>query len=432
MGAPFERTMAIVNGVMEPMSKVLEQNPVPPYEDYVHLQAAMVRGVVEHFQDVAAAMQDESRRVALFEFGMLPQLFFAFDCATLCLESFTGFFAGASAELVYDFIEAAEEAGVPNDACSTDRMIVGAALRGELPSNSFFVTSSSPCDGTRIAYPILQSLFESPILYLDAPFRDDREAAQYYGAQLKSELIPFVEEQTGKKFDIDRFREVIEESNRAYEILVDLHDTYRVKPAPHPGMLRSAPYSIFLRGAGLPGATRTLELFREDATRRVSEGRTEGPFPEKHRAIWVHVPPTYDRQLFAWMEQQFGATIVTSSLSSSATLEPIDTTDLDSMLEGLAWQGLDMTMSIMRFDSERFLDFTLQAYDRFSCDFMITTQHVGCQSICGMRGLLREECRRRGIPLLFLEFDYNDDRVLSTAMMRSQIEEFFTTVMGQG
>ena len=62
---------------------------------------------------------------------------------------------------------------------------------------------------------------------------------------------------------------------------------------------------------------------------------------------------------------------------------------------------------------------------------MITTQHPGCQSICGMRGLLREECRRRGIPLLFLEFDYNDDRILSTGMMRSQIEEFFTTVMGE-
>ncbi len=145
--------------------------------------------------------------------------------------------------------------------------------------------------------------------------------------------------------------------------------------------------------------------------------------------MWVHVPPNYDRELFAWMEEQFGATVVTTSLSSTATLEPIDPSSLDSMLEGLAWQGLDMTMSIMRFDSERFLDFTLQAYEQFSCDFLITTQHVGCQSICGMRGLLREECRKRGIPLLFLEFDYNDDRVLSPERMRVQIEEFITTVM---
>jgi hypothetical protein len=60
---------------------------------------------------------------------------------------------------------------------------------------------------------------------------------------------------------------------------------------------------------------------------------------------------------------------------------------------------------------------------------MITTQHVGCQSICGMRGLIRQACRERDIPLLFIEFDYNDDRVLAREQMRAQIGEFFTTVM---
>ena len=31
-------------------------------------------------------MEDEQRKVAMFEFGMLPQLFHAFGCASLCLE----------------------------------------------------------------------------------------------------------------------------------------------------------------------------------------------------------------------------------------------------------------------------------------------------------------------------------------------------------
>jgi hypothetical protein len=121
---------------------------------------------------------------------------------------------------------------------------------------------------------------------------------------------------------------------------------------------------------------------------------------------------------------------VTNSLSSTSILEPIDTTSLDTMLEGVAWQGLDMTMSFMRYDSPMFIDFTLKSYDQFRCDCIIATQHVGCQSICGVRGLLREACQERGIPLLFIEFDYNDDRVLSPGLMREQIEEFFATVMG--
>jgi benzoyl-CoA reductase/2-hydroxyglutaryl-CoA dehydratase subunit BcrC/BadD/HgdB len=129
------------------------------------------------------------------------------------------------------------------------------------------------------------------------------------------------------------------------------------------------------------------------------------------------------------MEEHFGATVVVDSLSSTCTLEPIDTTSLESMLEGLAWQGLDMTMSIMRYDSATLVDFTLRAYEQYGCDCMIATQHVGCQSICGARGLIREACREREIPLLFIEFDYNDDRVLAREQMRAQMEDFFTTVM---
>ena len=49
--------------------------------------------------------------------------------------------------------------------------------------------------------------------------------------------------------------------------------------------------------------------------------------------------------------------------------------------------------------------------------------------LLSLRGLIREACREREIPLLFIEFDYNDDRVLAREQMRAQIEDFFTTVM---
>jgi benzoyl-CoA reductase/2-hydroxyglutaryl-CoA dehydratase subunit BcrC/BadD/HgdB len=421
--------MAITNGILKPMAQLLRENPVPPYQEYAGLLAAAVDQSAAHYTDIAAAMEDDKRRVAMYEFGLVPQLFYAFDCAPLCLEFLPGFYTRVDGSAVYDFLEAAEEAGVSSDTCSTDRFIVGATVSAELTSNAFFVTSTSPCDGTRIAYPILQKALDCPMLFLDAPFRDDREAIRYYAGQLQDRLIPFVEEQTGRKFDIDGFREVVEESNRAYQLLVDTRETYRVKPAPHHALLRAMPYSVFMQGAGRPETTETLRLFQEDATRKVREGRTAGPFPEKHRVMWMHVPPAYDWELFAWMEEHFGATLVVDSLSSTSVLEPIETRSLQSMLEGMAWQGLDMTMSFMRFESAAFIDFAMRAYDDYDCDCIITTQHVGCQSICGARGLIREECRKREIPLLFIEFDYNDDRVLAPEQMRIQIEEFFTTVM---
>ncbi len=166
--------MTIMETAMKPMAKLLKATPVPPYEDTAELAIAMIDHDLAHYSDVASAMKDESRKVAMYEFGLVPQLFYAFDCAPLCLEMFPSLHSGASQDTVHEFLEAAEEAGVSSDTCSTDRFIVGATLKGELPTNAFFVTSSSPCDGTRIAYPILQKTLGVPMLFLDAPFRDDR------------------------------------------------------------------------------------------------------------------------------------------------------------------------------------------------------------------------------------------------------------------
>jgi hypothetical protein len=98
------------------------------------------------------------------------------------------------------------------------------------------------------------------------------------------------------------------------------------------------------------------------------------------------------------------------------------------MLEGYAWQGLDMTMSLMRQDTKSFWDFTVKAFDDYNCDSLIVTIHVGCNSIAGCAGLWRRYAREKGIPALFIELDYNDDRVLSSESTREQLEEFFTTI----
>jgi hypothetical protein len=60
---------------------------------------------------------------------------------------------------------------------------------------------------------------------------------------------------------------------------------------------------------------------------------------------------------------------------------------------------------------------------------VIITQHVGCNSICGARGVMRDYLRQENIPALFLALDYNDDRVLPLEAMQAKIEEFFEAVM---
>jgi len=121
--------------------------------------------------------------------------------------------------------------------------------------------------------------------------------------------------------------------------------------------------------------------------------------------------------------------MVISDFAANVIVEPIDTFSLDTMLEGFARHGLEYTMGIMRRDTETMMSSMLWAYDHYNCDCMFVTQHVGCQSACGSRGMIKKVCRERDIPVLFLEFDYNDDRVLSPERMRMQIGDFFETFM---
>ena len=135
-----------------------------------------------------------------------------------------------------------------------------------------------------------------------------------------------------------------------------------------------------------------------------------------------------ERESGDWMEQQLGASFVTNTLTGSAMLLPIDTTSVETMFEGYAWQGLDMTMSLMRFDTRKIIEYTMKQFHQYRCNAIIFTQHVGCKNICGAGGIMRRYFQEEGIPALFLELDYNDDRVASGEDLKNQLEDFFTTI----
>ncbi len=423
MGKPFERTMALVTDILKPRIHFLSAIS----DADTRLVVLAIEDLIARVEHIAEAMNSTRHKVALFEFGLTPQIFYAFDCVPLCLETYPGFFTANMKNVFCDFIEAAEGAGVPSDVCSTDRFIIGAALKDEFPKNAFFVASSAPCDGTRVAYPIIKRLLKAPMLYIEAPYTYGREAARWYGKQIKNDLIPFLEKVTCTKFDADRFKEVIEESNKAYECMLDLYDAYQIRPCPHPAAARGMAYNSFIASAGHLRHTKFVEQIHKDVVDRVKKGISPAT-EEKFRVLWIHVPPNFDPMFFTWMEQTLGASVLASSLSATPILPPIDTSNLDTMLEGYAWQGLDMTMSLMRFDTRKMIEFHMKVFKQFHCDCIIFTQHVGCNSICGAAGMMRRYFLDCGIPALFLEMDYNDERVVPNDFLKEQISDFFSTL----
>ena len=130
----FKRTRQMVEGLAKPALEFLSVIDDPDAK----LQALGVKDSIARMEELFAAAGDRSRKVALVEFGLTPQLFYAFDCVPLCLETYPMMFTANSKDVFHEFVEKAESSGLPSDVCSTDRFIAGAALSGEFPENAFF------------------------------------------------------------------------------------------------------------------------------------------------------------------------------------------------------------------------------------------------------------------------------------------------------
>jgi hypothetical protein len=309
-----------------------------------------------------------------------------------------------------------------------DKFLFGALVRDEMPRADFIVTASAPCDSSRIGYQMFEQLVDCPVHRLDAPADDSPEAHAYYAGEIRK-LIGFLEEQTGSRFDVDRLREVCEESNRTTAALFDVLEARRVRPCPHPGQVMDAVYGAAQNLLGEPALTHYAEFLRDDAEEAVRAGRG-ALADEKHRVLWYYTPITFDFERHAWLEEKFGAVVVTDLLSSIFIgQEPIDTTSLDTMLCSLARRGLEGTMGRVRVGADRLIERFLATYRDFGADCAVFPGPIGCKHVWGLVGLLREVCRERDIPICVFDVDWMDSRVRPVESVRATIEQFFDVVM---
>jgi hypothetical protein len=183
-----------------------------------------------------------------------------------------------------------------------------------------------------------------------------------------------------------------------------------------------------LNALGTPELTRYLELLRDDAATGIAEGRGAVP-DEKHRVFWYYVHVGFDLEMYAWLEENFNVAVIMDVLTSYFRDDPIDTTSVDTMLQGLARRGLESTMARIRVYGEKLTDQFLRDYEHLGADCVVFPAPIGCKHVWGWLSTFKETCREHGIPVCEFDLDFMDSRVRSAESIRSTIEEFFEAVM---
>jgi len=396
---------------------------------YREANAIIVSTVVEQLIENLEGVFYDRDLLVLHEDMVPPEILHAMGLKTWMVEMLGILLPIVQHDYMEHYIDVAENAGVPPDVCSLPKATIGLALSNHLPKGLAMVTSNSPCDGGMASYTIMEKHFNIPTFRIDVPYNFNNERAIKYFAEELKRMIKWLEEYTPGKMDWDKLVEICEERNRAVEYELELWDMIRSRPAP---MAAEVVYLSHLWGANVcPGHVKTTEMFKKLAhlcRENLKEGIAAIP-NETYRTVLWNPPTLHFFDMISWAEQTWGVALIMDSMTYNS--QPlIDTSSRDSMLQGLAKNIMEGPMARhTRGPAENYFHDIFQIYKQFNLDMVWVAGHIGCKNTAALNGILREKCRNAQIPLLIINYDLSDPRIVSREDMKMQVEQFMENIM---
>lgn len=166
------------------------------------------------------------------EWALTHELLKGFDVTAICPETLCIYANDVSKEASAEVFKAAEDRGFSSEGCSSQKGALGALFLKEIPNPKAIVAATHPCDSGVSIYQTLEYFTKSPAFILNTPYWRDKESIKSYVLNLK-ELISFLEKTLNQKFNIDRFREAILETNKINDLLTEISQMGRAIPCPY-------------------------------------------------------------------------------------------------------------------------------------------------------------------------------------------------------
>jgi benzoyl-CoA reductase subunit B len=335
------------------------------------------------------------------------------------------------------YIIKAEEIGYASDNCAYVKADMGYTLSGgvgeggTIPTPSMIVCNFVGCNVYIKWFEQCAAMMDVPMVMLDIPFvREERpspEDVTYVMAQLR-DLITRCETLTGKKFDIDRLREILAYSARAERGWARAKDLCKYRPAPFDCYFDS----INMMGPinALRGTKEAADFFDQAvATYEHMVENAMGVLDEEKFRIVVEGPPPYPyyrnfRNLF----EKWKAVAVQSTYSTvGGTWEFGFTHDPQRPLESIAEQMLIHNLC-NRTMTERYRQIAKYVED-WDADALVIHSVKSCRLFSAGQGDMREYFTKElGVPTLMVESDLEDPRYYAEAQMKNRIDAFFESI----
>ena len=425
-----------------PIAMPASKKPAAPVqkEDAMLLQKEMIN---RNYHDLAVA-HDAGRKIsATFVPGNLNELLMCFDFARSLPE--TNALQNALRKRTGKMILDAERDGHSEDVCTYVKADLGMMLAGDigptgepLPKPDVLLLSYTGCFTFMKWFELIRQKYGGEMIMLHVPYQGDGRIApnmrDYVVKQIKDNVIPTLERVSGVKFDIDRLREYMRESQKAEENLVRVLQSAKHRPSPIDGYFGGVYYigPIFTAFRGSPEATRFYDVLWSEVEDRMREGKgpitPEGEITEEKFRLVVEGPPNWTNFRDFWkMFYDEGAVVVASTYSKVGGVYDFGFRhDPDRPLESLAEYCLGCYTNL---NFPQRIDMICRYLEEYQADGLLINSIKSCNSFsAGQLLILREVEKRSGKPAAFIESDLVDPRYFSAANIRNRLESYFQMI----
>ena len=400
--------------------------------------ATLFRQWFEALNETAAT---DGQAAYVFVMGSMAEILRVFDLPMVFPE--INSLQTAVRRVAHEYLNQAEDYGYSPDICGYVKADVAVQLSGgkhpmgQIPKPAIAVLTNA-CNTYIKWAEIWERMYHVPIFTLDVPGtraagtqtwpgdRDFENDRAYVAAQIK-ELISACERVTGKKFDIDRLREVMRHANtmnRGWKRVLELN---RTRPSLFNAVTDGTIYlGVVNAFRGTPEGAKYFDELVEEMEYKAAHG-IGTLTDEKYRLIFVGVPcyPIFRR--FNELFTEWGGTFVNSTylwFAAGGSNQGFQY-DLARPLESLAEGVLISVRDAM--DSMFYQDQALAAMiDPFSVDGVVYHPIKSCRTVStGLADNRRALMASRDIASLFIESDMMDRRVVSEAQLKNRTDAFF-------
>ncbi len=401
------------------------------------------RLIRDWFTDLDGAAVRGDPAAYVFVMGSLAEILHAFDIRLVFPEIHA--LNTAVRHQAADLLGAAEDYGYSPDICGYVKADVAIQLNGgkhpmgRIPKPSLALATNA-CNTYVKWAEIWERFYKTPVFTLDVPgsrtavgeppapgsgdFERDR---RYVEAQLK-ELIELCEKLTGKRLDMEKFVQVLHNTNRMAAAWMRVLELNRAHPAPYNAVVDGTQYLGVLNALrGTPQGAQFMEDLVQELEAKVAAGTGALDGEEEWRLIFVGVPcyPIFRR--FHEMFADRGGVFVSSSYLSFAAggVNLGYQYDLERPLESLAEGvliGVRHAMDAMMFQDNQLIE----AVDTYGADGIVYHPVKSCRTTStGLASSRKAVMRERDVQALFIESDMMDKRVVSEAQLKNRIDAFF-------